>query len=331
MSLPTTMIAYEPGTIDGKSAPVAVERPVPQPGPGQILIKVAATALNRADLLQTMGLYPPPPGAPATLGLEASGTVVALGAGVTQWKSGDQVCVLLAGGGYAQYCVADEGSALPIPAGVSLVDAAALPEVHFTVWTNVFDRCRLQPGESFLVHGGTSGIGTAAIQLMAARGHTVFTTAGSADKCHVCEQLGAKRAVNYKTEDFVEAIRAATDGKGIDVILDMVGGDYIAKNISLLKTEGRMVNIAYQNGAEAKVNFLTVLLKRLTITASTLRIRTPAEKSAIRDSVAREVWPLVAAGRIKPVIDRIYPHAQAAEAQARMASSAHVGKILLQF
>lgn len=331
MSLPQTMIAYEAGTIDGKPAPVAVERPVPHPGPGQILVKVAATALNRADLLQTMGLYPPPPGAPATLGLEASGTVVALGAGVTQWKLGDEVCVLLAGGGYAQYCVADEGSTLRKPKGVSLVDAAALPEVYFTVWTNVFDRCRLQPGESFLVHGGSSGIGTAAIQLMTARGHQVFTTAGSDDKCKACEALGATKAINYKTHDFAEAIKAATDGKGVDVILDMVGGDYIAKNISLLKTEGRLVNIAYQNGSEAKINFMIVLLKRLTVTASTLRIRSAAEKAAIRDSVAREVWPLVEAGRIKPIIDRIYPHAQAAEAQARMASSTHIGKILLAF
>lgn len=331
MILPKTMIAYEAGKIGDKPAPVAVERPVPQPGPGQILIQVAATALNRADLLQTMGLYPPPPGAPATLGLEASGTVVGLGPGVTQWREGDQVCVLLAGGGYAQYCVADEGSVLPVPKGVSLVDAAALPEVHFTVWTNVFDRCRLQPGESFLVHGGASGIGTAAIQLMAARGHQVFTTAGSAEKCKACSDLGAARAINYKTEDFVDVIKTATGGKGVDVILDMIGGDYIAKNISLLKTEGRMVNIAYQNGSEAKINFMMVLLKRLTITASTLRVRMPSEKAAIRDSVAREVWPLVEAGRIKPVIDRIYPHAQAAEAQARMASSAHTGKILLQF
>jgi putative PIG3 family NAD(P)H quinone oxidoreductase len=325
------MVAYEPGKIGEKPAPVAVERTLPQPGPGQILIKVAATALNRADLLQTMGLYPPPPGAPATLGLEASGTVVALGSGVTQWKAGDQVCVLLAGGGYAEYCVADEGSALRVPKGVSLVDAAALPEVYFTVWTNVFDRCRIGPGESFLVHGGSSGIGTAAIQLMAQRGHQVFATAGSDDKCKACEALGATRAINYKTEDFVEAVRAATGGKGVDVILDMVGGDYIAKNIGLLKTEGRLVNIGYQNGSEAKINFMTVLLKRLTITASTLRIRTPTEKAAIRDSVAAHVWPLIEAGRIKPVIDRIYPHAQAAEAQARMASSAHVGKILLQF
>lgn len=331
MTLPKTMIAYEPGKIGEAPAPVAVERPVPQPGPGQILIQVAATALNRADLMQTMGLYPPPPGAPATLGLEASGTVAGLGTGVTQWKLGDQVCVLLAGGGYAQYCVADEGSALRVPKGVSLVDAAALPEVHFTVWTNVFDRCRLKPGESFLVHGGASGIGTAAIQLMSARGHQVFTTAGSADKCKACEDLGATRAINYKTEDFAEVVKAATGGQGVDVILDMIGGDYIAKNIGLLKTEGRLVNIAYQNGSEAKINFLIVLLKRLTITASTLRVRSSAEKAAIRDNVAREVWPLIDDGRIKPVIDRVYPHAHAAEAHARMAASAHIGKILLQF
>jgi NADPH:quinone reductase len=331
MTLPKMMIAYEAGKIDDKPAPVAVERPIPTPGPGQILIQCAATALNRADLLQTMGLYPPPPGAPATLGLEASGTVVALGAGVTQWRIGDQVCVLLAGGGYAQYCVADEGSALRVPKGVSLIDAAALPEVHFTVWTNVFDRCRLKPGESFLVHGGSSGIGTAAIQLMAARGHTVFTTAGSADKCKACEALGATRAVNYRTEDFVDVVKSATGGKGVDVILDMVGGEYIAKNISLLKTEGRLVNIGYQNGSEAKINFMTVMLKRLTITGSTLRVRTADEKAAIRDKVSEEVWPLVEAGRIKPVIDRIYPHVLAAEAQARMALSAHIGKILLQF
>jgi NADPH:quinone reductase len=331
MTLPTTMIAYEPGKVGDKAAPVAVTRPVPQPGPGQILLKVAATALNRADLLQTMGLYPPPPGAPATLGLEASGTVIALGAGVTQWAVGDAVCVLLAGGGYAEYCVADEGSALRVPSGVSLVHAAALPEVYFTVWTNVMDRCRLAPGETFLVHGGSSGIGTAAIQLMSQRGHRVFATAGSDEKCQACEALGAEKAVNYKTGDFVDVIRAATDGKGVDVILDMVGGDYIAKNIGLLKTEGRLVNIGYQNGSEAKINFMTVLLKRLTITASTLRFRTAAEKGQIRDSVARQVWPLIEAGRIKPVIDHIFPHGQAAEAQARMASSAHIGKILLQF
>lgn len=331
MTLPKSMMAYEAGKTGDKPAPVAVERPVPQPGPGQILIQVAAAGLNRADLLQVSGLYPPPPGVPATLGLEASGVVVALGAGVTQWRVGEAVCVLLAGGGYAQYCVADEGSVLRVPKGVSLVDAAALPEVHFTVWTNVFDRCRLQPGESFLVHGGASGIGTAAIQVMAARGHPVFTTAGSAEKCKTCEDLGATRAINYKTEDFVDVVKAETEGKGVDVILDMIGGDYIAKNIALLKMEGRMVNIAYQNGPEAKINFLPVLLKRLTLTASTLRVRTPAEKSAIREQVAREVWPLVEAGRVKPVIDRIFPHAQAAEAQTRMSASAHTGKILLQF
>lgn len=330
-AIPKMMTAYVPGKMDGKPAPVATQIPVPTPEHGQILIKVSATALNRADLLQTMGLYPPPPGAPATLGLEASGTVAALGAGVTQWTLGDQVCALLPGGGYAEYCVVDQGSVLRVPKGVSTVDAAALPEVYFTVWTNVMDRCRLAPGETFLVHGGSSGIGTAAIQLMAQRGHKVFATAGGPDKCKACEDLGATRAINYKTEDFGEVIRSATEGQGVDVILDMVGGDYIAKNIVLLKTEGRLVNIGYQNGSEAKINFITVLLKRLTITASTLRIRAPAEKQAIRDSVAREVWPLIESGKIKPVIDRIYPHAEAMEAQARMASSAHIGKILLRF
>ena len=326
---PKTMRAVEAGTVDGKPAPVLHERPVPEPGPGQILLKVAATALNRADLLQVSGLYPPPPGAPATLGLEASGTVVDTGPGVTRWKLGDAVCVLLPGGGYAEYCVADEGSALPVPKGISLVEAASLPEAYFTVWTNVMDRCRLQPGEAFLVHGGSSGIGTAAIQLFAQRGHPVFTTAGTPDKCHACTQLGATLAINYRTQDFVETIKAATQGKGVDVILDMVGGDYIAKNIQLLKTEGRLVNIAYQMGAEVKINFLQVLLKRLTITASTLRVRSPAEKAAIGRALEREVWPLLNGGKIKPVVDRTYPLEDAKAALERMAASAHVGKIIL--
>jgi putative PIG3 family NAD(P)H quinone oxidoreductase len=329
-AIPRSMMVFEPGTLDGKPAPVMLERPVPSPGPGHVLIQVAAAGLNRADLLQTMGLYPPPPGAPATLGLEASGHVVSVGEGVTRWRPGDPVCALLAGGGYAGFCVADEGSALPVPGGVSVVDAAALPEAYFTVWTNVFDRCRLQPGEDFLVHGGASGIGTAAIQLMAARGHRVFTTAGSADKCAACLSLGASAAINYRAEDFVTAIKAATGGRGVDVILDMVGGDYIAKNVSLLKTEGRLVNIAYQNGPETVLNFLPVLLKRLTITASTLRVRSAAEKAEIGAALAREVWPLFGQGRLKPVVDTVFPFAQAAQAQARMAASAHTGKILLR-
>lgn len=328
-ALPTRMTAVLAGQIDGKPAPVAQEIDVPKPGAHEILIKVAAAGLNRADLAQVMGMYPPPPGAPQTLGMEASGTVVAVGSGVSRWKIGDEVCVLIAGGGYAEYCVAHEGSALPIPAGVSLVDAAALPEAYFTVWTNVVDRARLKDGETFLVHGGSSGIGTAAIQLFSARGHKVFTTAGSPDKCAACVKLGATRAINYRDEDFVDVVRAETGGAGVDVILDMVGGDYILKNIGLLKTDGRLVNIAFQNGATANINLLMVMLKRLTITGSTLRIRGHAEKAAIGQAIEREAWPLFGSGRLKPVVDSVYPMKKVVDAQAKMAGSSHIGKILL--
>lgn len=328
-ALPTRMTAVLPGQIDGAPAPVAQEIDVPKPGAHEILIKVAAAGLNRADLAQVMGMYPPPPGAPQTLGMEASGTVVAVGSGVSRWKVGDDVCVLIAGGGYAEYCIAHEGSTLPIPRGVSLVDAAALPEAYFTVWTNVVDRTRLKDGESFLVHGGSSGIGTAAIQLFAARGHKVFTTAGSADKCAACTQLGAARAINYRDEDFVEVVRAETGGAGVDVILDMVGGDYILKNISLLKTEGRLVNIAFQQGSQATLNLMMVMLKRLTITGSTLRVRSHAEKALIGQALEREVWPLFDKGRLKPVVDSVFPMKKVAEAHAKMAGSSHIGKILL--
>ena len=328
-SIPAKMRAVLAGKVDGKPTPVVQEIDTPQPGPHELLIKVAATGLNRGDLMQVMGLYPPPPGAPLTLGLEASGTVVATGAGVSRFKVGDAVCVLVAGGGYAEYCVAHEGSALPVPKGVSLVDAAALPEAHFTVWTNVVDRARLRAGERLLVHGGSSGIGTAAIQLFAARGHRVFTTAGSADKCDACVKFGAAKAVNYREADFAEVVRAETGGAGVDVILDMVGGDYIKKNIGLLKTEGRLVNIAFQQGAEATLNLLVIMLKRLTITGSTLRARTAAEKAEIAQSVLTQVWPLIEAGKVKPVVDSVFKMDQVAEAQAKMAGSSHIGKILL--
>jgi NADPH2:quinone reductase len=328
-AIPAKMRAVLAGKIDGKPTPVVQEIDTPQPGPHELLIKVAATGLNRGDLMQVMGLYPPPPGAPQTLGLEASGTVVATGAGVSRFKVGDAVCVLVAGGGYAEYCVAHEGSALPVPKGVSLVDAAALPEAHFTVWTNVVDRARLKTGETLLVHGGSSGIGTAAIQLFAARGHRVFTTAGSADKCDACVKFGAVKAVNYREADFAEIVRAETGGAGVDVILDMVGGDYIKKNIGLLKTEGRLVNIAFQQGAEATLNLLVIMLKRLTITGSTLRARTAAEKAEIAQSVLTQVWPLIEAGKVKPVVDSVFKMDQVAEAQAKMAGSSHIGKILL--
>ncbi len=304
--------------------------PRPAPGADDVLIKVAAAGLNRADIAQSMGLYPPPPGAPDTLGMEVSGEVVEIGSAVTEFGMGDKVCALVPGGGYAEYCVASSGCTLPVPAGVHLIDAAGLPEVHFTVWTNLMDSARLQPDESVLIHGGSSGIGTAAIQLCAARSHTVFTTAGNKEKCDACEVLGAARAINYRDEDFVGVIKEATGDKGVDVILDMVGGDYIERNFRTLARQGRLVNIAFQGGMTAQVNFGLMLMKRLSFMATTLRGRTIGEKTAIRDALAREVWPLIAAGRIKPVIDKVFPLAEAQAAHARMVQSAHIGKILLK-
>ena len=300
----------------------------PVPGAGEVLIKVAAAGLNRADLSQAMGGYPPPPGAPQTLGMEVSGIIEAVGAGVTAWKAGDAVCALIPGGGYAEYAPASQTCLLPIPKGVSLVDAAALPEVHFTVWTNLMDTARLKAGESVLIHGGTSGIGTAAIQLCVARGHEVFSTAASAEKCAAITAFGA-HAINYKEQDFVDVVKAETGGRGVDVILDMVGGDYIQRNMSAAAIWGRIANIAYQSGMQANVNFGPMLMKRLSLLATTLRGRTNDEKGAIRDAVLREVWPLVEAGKIKPVVDGTYPLAQAAAAHKRMAGSGHIGKILL--
>ena len=301
----------------------------PAPGPGEVLIKIAAAGLNRADLAQAMGMYPPPPGAPATLGMECSGTIEALGADVSGFEAGDKVCALLGGGGYAEYVAVSEKLVLPVPKGVGLVEAAALPEVHFTVWTNLMDTARLKPGESVLIHGGSSGIGTAAIQLCAARGHKVFTTAGSAGKCAVIAALGAARAINYRDEDFVDVVKAETGGKGVDVILDMVGGDYIQRNLSAAAIWGRIVNIAYQNGMQANVNFAPMLMKRLALLATTLRARSNDEKGVIRDALLREVWPLIDSGKVKPVVDRTYALSDAGEAHKRMAGSEHIGKILL--
>jgi NADPH2:quinone reductase len=327
--LPETMRAVLPAEEGATRVAKVIELPVPRPRPHEVLIKVAAAGLNRADLMQVQGFYPPPAGAPETLGMEASGTVVATGTDFGHWSVGDEVCVLVPGGGYAEYCIAHEGSVLPVPAGVSLVDAAALPEAYFTVWTNVVDRARLAPGETFLVHGGSSGIGTAAIQLFAARGHRVFTTAGSQAKCDACVKLGATRAINYRTEDFVAVVREETKNAGVDVILDMVGGSYVAKNLQALRLEGRLVNIAFQEGAEVTLNMLIVMLKRLTLTGSTLRPRSPEQKAEIGKSLAREVWPLLNAGRIKPVVDSVFPLEKVVEAHARMAGSQHIGKILL--
>ncbi|HEX4303728.1 MAG TPA: NAD(P)H-quinone oxidoreductase [Rhizomicrobium sp.] len=301
----------------------------PAPGAGEVLIKIAAAGLNRADLAQAMGGYPPPPGAPATLGMECSGEIAALGAGVTAFKVGDKVCALLGGGGYAEFVAVSEQLVLPVPWGVGLVEAAALPEVHFTVWTNLMDAARLKPGESVLIHGGSSGIGTAAIQMLHARGHKVFTTAGSAEKCAAIAALGADTAINYREQDFVEVVKGATGGKGVDVILDMVGGEYIQRNMSAAAVWGRIINIAYQSGMQASVNFAPMLMKRLSLLATTLRARSNDEKGVIRDALLREVWPLIDAGKIKPVVDRVYPLAEAGAAHKRMAGSEHIGKILL--
>ena len=303
--------------------------PRPVPAKGEILIQVVASGINRADLMQAEGQYPPPPGAPATLGMEVSGTVLGLGEGVGGLNVGDAVCALMAGGGYAEYALAARECVLPLPDGVALADAAALPEVFFTVWTNVMDSARLQPGEKVLVHGGSSGIGSAAIQLLAALGHEVFTTAGSDEKAQACLGLGAAHAINYRTQDFVAVIKDKTGGQGVNVILDMVGGDYIQRNISAAASGGRIVNIAYQKGATAEVNFTPLLRKRLTLMATTLRGRSNAEKGAIRDAVLKTVWPLIGAGRVKPVVDSRFSLGEAQKAHETLRKSGHIGKILL--
>ena len=329
MSLPATMTAIairEPG---GPEMLVPEQRPVPAPRPGEILVKVAAAGVNRPDVMQRRGLYPPPKGAPDIPGLEIAGAVVACGDGVTRWKIGDQVTALVVGGGYAEYCIAVEGHALPVPAGLSATQAAAIPETFFTVWHNVFERGGLKAGETLLVHGGSSGIGTAAIQLAKNFGARVIVTAGSAEKCEACRRLGADVAVDYKTEDFVAAVKQATDGKGADVILDMVGGDYVERNYEAAAVEGRIVQIAFQGAAKATVNYMRLMLKRLHHTGSTLRSRSNADKTAIARAIEAKVWPLVAAGKVRPVIDKTFPLAEAAAAHARMESSQHIGKIVL--
>ncbi len=327
--LPESMTVIEIREPGGPDVLVPASRPLPAPAAGEVLIKVAAAGVNRPDAMQRAGLYPPPPGAPDTPGLEAAGEVVALGEGAERWRVGDRVTALVAGGGYAEYCAAPSAQCLPIPDGLDLVEAASLPETFFTVWTNVFDRGRLQEGESLLVHGGSSGIGTTAIQMAKARGARVFITAGSQEKCKACEELGADLAINYRDEDFVEAVKAATDGNGVDVILDMVGGDYIPRNLSALAPDGRLCFIAFLGGAKAEVNFMPVLVKRLTIGGSTLRPRPVAFKAEIARDLEQEIWPLIAEGRIKPVIYKTFPLAEAAAAHALMESSAHIGKIML--
>ena len=303
--------------------------PKPEPGENEVLVKTAFSGLNRADLVQRAGAYPPPPGASTILGLEISGTVEAVGSGVTRWKAGDKVCGLLAGGGYAEYVAVDEGSLFPVPEGMSLDQAACLPEAMMTVWANVFDRVGLKAGEKFLCHGGTSGIGVMAIQMAKAAGAAkIFATAGTDEKCQLATSLGATRAINYKTEDFAEIVKA--EG-GSDVTLDMVGGDYIQKNISAANPDGRIINIAYQNGFQANVNFAPVLMKRLTLAATTLRARPLPEKKRIRDAVEADFWPHIASGAIIPVLQKVFPAADAEQAHQLMASGTHSGKILLSW
>lgn len=306
------------------------ERPMPIPQAGEVLIKVHAAGINRPDVLQRTGNYPVPKGASDLPGLEVAGEIVDGDLTNSGFKKGDMVCALVQGGGYAEYCVAPAAQCLPIPAGLSPLEAASLPETFFTVWSNVFDRVHLSPGESFLVQGGTSGIGVTAIQMATALGHKVFATAGSDEKCRACEILGAVRAINYKTEDFVEVIKEATNRKGVDVILDMVAGDYIQRQLSCLADDGRLVFIAMLGGSKANVNFGPVLLRRLTITGSTLRPRPIEFKAAIAAKLRERVWPLIEAGKIKPVIYQTFPLEQAAEAHALMESSTHIGKIMLQ-
>jgi len=323
------VIGVEITTFGGPEVLHAVERPDPMPGAGEILIAVAAAGVNRPDTMQRQGGYPPPPGASDLPGLEVAGTVAALGAGVEAWAVGDRVCALVAGGGYATRCVAPAPQCLPVPGPLSLTEAAALPETFFTVWTNVFERGRLREGETALVHGGSSGIGTTAIQLAAARGARVLVTAGSDEKCRACEGLGATRAINYRTEDFVEVVEQVTGGRGVDLVLDMVGGDYFPRNLAVLAVEGRLVQIALLGGGRSAIDLGRVLRRRLTVTGSTLRPRTVAQKGAIAEALRREVWPLLEAGRVKPVIHATFPLADAAGAHRLMESSTHIGKIVL--
>ncbi len=318
--------------IDGFGEPERLkpcQRPIPTPGPGEVSIRVEAAGVNRPDVMQRQGSYPPPPGASDIPGLEIAGVVTALGAGVSSPHLGDRVCALVTGGGYAEHCVAAAALCLPIPTGFAAVQAAALPETFFTVWTNVFARGKLQPGESLLVHGGASGIGVAAIQLARAFASPVYATAGSAEKCAFCASLGAK-AIPYREEDFVAAIMDQTQGKGVDMVLDMVGGDYLQRNVSCLAQEGRLVQIAVQQGAKAQINLASIMMRRLTLTGSTLRPRSVAEKAVIAQALREKVWPKLATGEVRPIVHAVFPLEEAAAAHRLMESGAHIGKIILR-
>lgn len=328
-TLPETMTAIE---IDGKGGPEVLKAgqiAVPQPGPGQVLIKVHAAGVNRPDVLQREGLYPAPKGHSQILGLEVAGEVAMTGEGASRFKTGDKVMALVNGGGYAQYCIAEEPATLPIPDGLSMVEAAAVPETFFTVWHNVFERAALKPDEWFMIHGGTSGIGVTAIQLTKAFGAKVIATAGSPDKCAACTSLGADRAVDYRAEDFVEVVKDVTGKRGVDVILDMVGGDYVDRNIRCLGDDGRLVYIAFLKGSKVEVDLMRVMLKRLTITGSTLRIRPTEVKGRIARALEDKVLPLIGQGKIKVVMDSTFPLAEASKAHTRLDAGQHIGKIVL--
>lgn len=329
-TVPATMTAVEIASPGGPEVLRAASRPVPQAGEGEVLIRVEAAGVNRPDVLQRQGLYRAPPGASDLPGLEVAGTVAAVGPGVTGLAPGDRVCALTPGGGYAQYCRTPAGHCLPFPKDYDAVRAAALPETFFTVWINVFQRAALAAGETLLVQGGSSGIGTTAIQLAAALGHRVFATAGSDDKCRACEELGAERGINYRTEDFVAVVKSLTGGRGVDVILDMVGGDYVPRELKALADDGRLSLIAFLGGSQTTLDMSDILFRRLTITGSTLRPRSVAFKSAVAKALHERVWPLLDAGRVAPVIHAQFPLEEAARAHALMESSVHVGKIVLQ-
>lgn len=328
-AIPDTMTAIDPVTPGGPEVLLPVSRPVPQPAAGEVLVKVAAAGVNRPDVLQRKGMYPMPPGAPSILGLELAGEVVAIGDGVEREMLGQSVCALVGGGAYAEYAVAPVGTCLTVPPALSMVEAAAIPETLFTVWTNVFERGYATEGDTVLVHGGTSGIGTMVIALGAVFGLTVIVTVGSDDKCAAALALGAAHAINYKTEDFVDRVKAITAGKGCAVVLDMVGGDYVPRNLQCLADDGRHVSIAVQGGLMATIPIFEVMRRRLTLTGSTLRPRDLSFKSMVADELARVVWPHVEAGKLKPVIDRTFPLAEAGAAHARMEAGDHVGKIVL--
>ena len=328
-NVPEEMTAIEISQPGPPDVLRATTRPVPQPAPGEVLVRVEAAGVNRPDVLQRLGQYPPPAGTSDIPGLEIAGLIVAIHPGVIRWRVGDRVCALVAGGGYAEYCVAPAVQCLPIPPNMNAIAAAAVPETFFTVWTNLFRRGALRSGERVLIHGGSSGIGTTAIQLAHALGAIVFATAGSEEKCEACRRLGARLAINYRTTDFVEAVQRETGGAGVDVVLDIIGADYFAKNVECLALEGRLVQIGLLGGARTSIDLGRVMRRRLTITGSTLRVRTAEEKGALARDLEANVWPLLSAGQVAPVLDRTFPLTAAAEAHRRIEASEHIGKIVL--